>query len=172
MSRLPFYDRLAGLTAATARDLFRTATGLMQGWRGPAGRPDVLTQETVAKVPFFATLDPAAIADVAGTLRRIDVPRHSMLIRKGDVGDCMYFIADGEVEIELPADKRIHLGTGAFFGEMALVDDRPRSANVFTTRTSTLLVLDLADFRVLMARHPDLASIVNAEAKRRAQQNA
>lgn len=164
MSKLSLYARLIGLAAAAIR--------LMQPGRALAGRHDALTREAVAKVPLFSTLDAAAIADVAHTLRRIDVPRHSMLIRKGDTGDCMYFIADGEVEIELPDDKRVRLGTGAFFGEMALVDDRPRSANVFTSRASTLLVLDLADFRVLMARHPDLAAIVNAEAKRRAQQNA
>lgn len=169
MSKPPFHARLV---AAASHSLSLAATGLMQFWRVPAGGQDILTREAIAKVPFFATLDVAAIADVARTLRRIDVPRHSMLIRKGDVGDCMYFIVDGEVEIELPGNKRVHLGTGAFFGEMALVDDRPRSANVFTTRTSTLLVLDLANFRVLMARHPNLAAIVNAEAKRRAEQNA
>ncbi|OQW54594.1 MAG: cyclic nucleotide-binding protein [Proteobacteria bacterium SG_bin9] len=130
------------------------------------------TWETVTKVPFFSTLGSAAIADVANMLRRIEVPRRSMLIRKGQIGDCMYFIADGEVEIELPGDKRVQLGSGAFFGEMALFENRPRSANVVTTRTSTLLVLDLVEFRMLMARHPDLAQMIDAEAKRRAQQNA
>lgn len=130
------------------------------------------TWETVTKVPFFSTLGSAAIADVANMLRRIEVPRRTMLIRKGQIGDCMYFIADGEVEIELPGDKRVQLASGAFFGEMALFENRPRSANVVTTRTSTLLVLDLVEFRMLMARHPDLAQMIDAEAKRRTQQNA
>lgn len=132
----------------------------------------IRTWETVTKVPFFSTLGAAAIADVANMLRRIEVPRRSMVIRKGQIGDCMYFIADGEVEIELPGDKRVQLASGAFFGEMALFENRPRSANVVTTRTSTLLVLDLVEFRMLMARHPDLAQMIDAEAKRRAQQNA
>lgn len=124
------------------------------------------------RVPFLSALSAAAVTEIANALRRIDVSSNSLLIRKGEAGDCMYFIVDGEVEIELPGDKRVQLGPGAFFGEMALVDDRPRSANVLATRASTLLVLDAADFRVLMARHPDLATIISAEAKRRAQQNA
>lgn len=172
MSKLPLPARFADLAAAASRGLSLAVAGLTGLWRAPKGRHDALTLEAVGKVPFFSSLDAAAIADVAGALRRIEVPRHSMLIRKGEAGDCMYFIADGEVEIELPGDKRVHLGIGAFFGEMALIDDRPRSANVFTSRASTLLVLDRTDFRVLMARHPNLAAIVNAEARRRARQNA
>lgn len=158
---------------AAIRALSRTASGAMPLGPAPAVPSDALRiREAVIGVPFLSTLDIAAITDIASTLRRIDVPGHSMLIRKGEAGDCMYFLADGEVEIELPGDKRIRLGTGAFFGEMALIDNRPRSANVTTTRASTLLVLDLADFRTLMARHPDLARMIDAEAKRRAQQNA
>jgi len=94
-----------------------------------------------------------------------------MIIRKGAHGDCMYFIASGEVEVELSGGKKVALGEGAFFGEMALLGNNLRSANITTTRLSRLLVLDLVDFRLLMARHPDLAETIDAEAKRRAQEN-
>ena len=67
----------------------------------------------------------------------------------------MYFIAAGEVEVDLPG-KKVQLSEGAFFGEMALLGNNLRSANITTTRLSKLLVLDLVDFRLLMARHPDL----------------
>jgi len=128
------------------------------------------TRESVTKVPFFATLGPAAIADVTRMLRIMDVSAHTIIIRKGQVGDCMYFIAAGEVEVDLPG-KKVRLGQGAFFGEMALLGNNLRSANVTTTRMSQLLVLDLVDFRTLMARHPDLAATIDAEAKRRALEN-
>jgi len=65
----------------------------------------------------------------------------------------------------------VRLSEGAFFGEMALLGNNLRSANITTTRLSKLLVLDLVDFRLLMARHPDLASTIDAEAKRRALEN-
>ena len=82
----------------------------------------------------------------------------------------MYFIASGEVEVDLPG-KKVRLGEGAFFGEMALLGNNLRSANIGTTKLSTLLVLDLVDFRVLMARHPDLAQSIDEEAQRRAMEN-
>ncbi len=69
-----------------------------------------------------------------------------MIIRKGQAGDCMYFIAEGEVEVDLPG-KKVLLGEGAFFGEMALLGNNLRSADIAATRVSKLLVLDLVDFR-------------------------
>jgi voltage-gated potassium channel len=128
------------------------------------------TRESVTKVPFFSTLGPAAIADVTRMLRVMDVPARTIIVRKGQVGDCMYFIAAGEVEVVLPG-KKVRLGQGAFFGEMALLGNNLRSADVTTTRMSQLLVLDLVDFRTLMARHPELAKTIDAEAKRRALEN-
>jgi voltage-gated potassium channel len=128
------------------------------------------TRESVTKVPFFSTLGPAAIADVTLMLRVMDVPARTIIVRKGQVGDCMYFIAAGEVEVVLPG-KKVRLGQGAFFGEMALLGNNLRSADVTTTRMSQLLVLDLVDFRTLMARHPELAKTIDAEAKRRALEN-
>jgi voltage-gated potassium channel len=83
----------------------------------------------------------------------------------------MYFVASGEVEVDLPGNK-VRLGEGTFFGEMALLGNAVRSANITTTQVTRLLVLDLVDFRVLMARHPELAETIDAEAKRRAAENS
>jgi voltage-gated potassium channel len=130
----------------------------------------IKTWEYVSKVPFFSQLAPAAITDVTQMLRRLDLPPGITVIRRGAIGDCMYFIASGEVEVELP-DKRIRLGEGAFFGEMALLGDSIRTANVVTKQVSTLLVLDLVEFRMLMARHPELSKAIDAEATRRKMEN-
>jgi voltage-gated potassium channel len=130
----------------------------------------IKTWEYVSKVPFFGQLGPAAITDVTQMLRRLDLPPRITIIRKGTLGDCMYFIASGEVEVELP-DKRIRLGEGAFFGELALLGDSIRTANVVTKQVSTLLVLDLVEFRMLMARHPELSKAIDAEANRRKLEN-
>lgn len=165
---------VAAMVMISGLGVFGLWTGILAtGFAAETKRYNFLhTWETVSKVPFFNSLGAVAIADVTNMLRRIEVPRRTMIIRKGQVGDCMYFIADGEVEVELPNDKRIKLGSGAFFGEMALFENRPRSANVVTTQTSTLLVLDVVEFRMLMGQHPELAQTIDAEAKRRAQQNA
>ena len=144
---------------------------LATGFAAETRRDNFLrTWESVSKVPFFAALGPAAIADVTHMLRTIDLPARTTIIRKGQAGDCMYFISSGEVEVDLPG-KKVALGEGAFFGEMALLGNTLRSANITTTRLSKLLVLDLVDFRLLMARHPDLAQTIDNEAKRRELEN-
>jgi voltage-gated potassium channel len=152
--------------------VFGLWTGILAtGFAAETRRDNFLkTWESVSKVPFFAALGPAAIADVTHMLRTMDQPARTMIIRKGQAGDCMYFIAAGEVEVDLPG-KKVTLGDGAFFGEMALLGNNLRSANITTTRVSKLLVLDLVDFRLLMARHPDLAETIDAEARRRVLEN-
>jgi voltage-gated potassium channel len=130
----------------------------------------IQTWDLVSKVPFFQSLDPAAFTEITHMLRRVEVPARTAVIRRGRVGDCMYFIAEGEVQVDVgPAPVR--LGPGAFFGELALLGDLIRTANVSTTEVSTLLILDLADFRTLMAHHPELARAIDAEGKRRLGEN-
>ena len=60
---------------------------------------------------------------------------------------------------------------GAFFGELALLGDSVRTANVTTTIASTLLILDLADFRSLTANHADLRRAIDEEGQRRMREN-
>jgi voltage-gated potassium channel len=164
---------VAALVMICGLGVFGLWTGILAtGFAAETRRDNFLrTWESVSKVPFFATLGPAAIADVTNMLRTIDLPPRVTLMRKGQQGDCMYFIAAGEVEVDLPAGKKVRLGDGAFFGEMALLGNTLRSANITTTKLSKLLVLDLVDFRLLMARHPDLAQTIDTEAQRRAQEN-
>ena len=168
----PLGRLVAGFVMICGLGVFGLFTGILAtGFASETRRDNFLkTWESVSKVPFFADLGPSAIADVTHMLRTIDLPARSVIIRKGQQGDCMYFIASGEVEVDLPG-KKVQLGEGAFFGEMALLGNNLRSANISTTRVSKLLVLDLVDFRVLMARHPDLGETIDAEAKRRAQEN-
>jgi voltage-gated potassium channel len=130
----------------------------------------IQTWDLVSKVPFFQSLDPSAIAEITHMLRRLEVPANTPIIRRGKDGDCMYFIAHGEVQVDVKP-RPVYLGTGAFFGELALLGDAIRTANVFTTQSSTLLILDLADFRTFMAHHPELARVIDAEGKRRMSEN-
>jgi voltage-gated potassium channel len=168
----PLGRMVAALVMICGLGVFGLWTGILAtGFAAETRRDNFLkTWESVTNVPFFAALGPAAIADVTHMLRTMDLPARTMIIRKGQTGDCMYFLASGEVEVDLPG-KKIRLGEGAFFGEMALLGNNLRSANITTTRLSKLLVLDLVDFRLLMARHPDLAETIDAEARRRALEN-
>ncbi len=151
---------------------FGLSTGILAtGFAAETRRRNFIqTWDLVSKVPFFQSLDPSAITEITHMLRRLEVPERTAIIRRGKVGDCMYFIAAGEVQVDVtPAPVR--LGSGTFFGELALLGDTVRSANVTTTMPSTLLILDLADFRTLTASHPDLKRAIDAEGNRRMSEN-
>ena len=130
----------------------------------------IQTWDLVSKVPFFQSLDPSGITEITHMLRRLEVPERTAIIRRGKAGDCMYFIAGGEVQVDIKPTP-VRLGAGTFFGEFALLGDFVRTANVTTTMPSTLLILDLADFRALTAHHPDLKRAIDAEGQRRMSEN-
>src|SRR5512144_364225 len=116
------------------------------------------TWDLVADVPFFQSLGAAAIADIVRLLRPLDVATGTKLVRAGQPGDAMYFIVSGEARADV-APEPVFLGPGAFFGEMALLFGTPRSTTIVITRPSVLLVLDVADFRELAAKRPELARL-------------
>jgi voltage-gated potassium channel len=126
------------------------------------------TWDLIARVPYFKGLGAGTIAEVAQLLRPSDFAAGTVIMRRGEPGDCMYFIVSGEISIEL-RPKPVVLGPGDFFGEMALVTGDPRSATAVTRSHCELLHLDLADFRHLEARHPEVAMLIAAEARRRKQ---
>jgi voltage-gated potassium channel len=124
------------------------------------------TWELVAKVPFFHHIGASLIAEVARLLLPREFPAGAVIMRRGQAGDCMYFIIDGEVEIRLQAQE-LYLGPGQFFGEVALLTGAPRNATVVAAQACTLLSLDIVDFHELLARHPELARIIHEEAQQR-----
>ncbi|MGH6662423.1 MAG: cyclic nucleotide-gated ion channel [Rhodospirillales bacterium] len=122
--------------------------------------------DLITKVPFFRDLGAATIADIAQILKPQAVEKGRTIIRRGDPGDCMFFIISGEVEVRLVPEPQ-RLGTGGFFGEIALITGEPRSATAVATKETQLLALDIADFRQLTARRPELAQVVTEEGLRR-----
>ena len=88
------------------------------------------------------------------------------IVRKGDRGDAVFFIASGAVDVALPQG-HVPLGTGDVFGEMALITGEPRQADVRSQTYSRLLVLRRVDFDRLMRANPDLGAKFNAIADSR-----
>ncbi|MBM3578069.1 MAG: cyclic nucleotide-binding domain-containing protein [Alphaproteobacteria bacterium] len=131
-------------------------------------REFVVTWTMVASVPLFRALNASAIAEIMRYLRAQSIPRGALIVRKGDPAHSMYFIAEGEVEVELPHEN-VRLGEGQFFGEMAVLQKTSRSADVRATAPTKLLVLDAYDLQTLTNRNPEVGNSIREVAQSRSE---
>lgn len=129
-------------------------------------REFVVTWGMLARVPLFASLNASEIAELMQYLRAQTVPEETLIVRRGDPARCMYFIAGGAVEIE-EHGASIRLDEGQFFGEVSLLRNTQRSANVRALQPTKLLLLDAADVRALMERNPEIRDSIEAVAAQR-----
>jgi voltage-gated potassium channel len=159
---------IAGLVMISGVGVFGLLTGILATGFVEENRRNAFVQNwnLVRTVPFFRNLEPSALIEIARMLRSWEVSEGTTVVRRGREGDCMYFIASGEVEVDVTPPVR--LGPGSFFGELALLGSGLRNATVTTILPSTLLILEAADFRTFMAHHPTLSMEIEAEADRRA----
>jgi CRP-like cAMP-binding protein len=123
--------------------------------------------ELLRRMPFFEDFDAARRAHLAAVSRVCLFPEGAEIIREGaeilDYDDGCYLLIDGAVEVRRDStdgtDGRLlaRLGPGEFFGEMALLDNEPRSASVFAVAETLCLVLSRWDFHRQLYGDPDLA---------------
>ncbi|HYE51276.1 MAG TPA: cation:proton antiporter [Azospirillaceae bacterium] len=120
------------------------------------------TRDLLGRVSLFQGLPADRLAQLARLAKpRLAVPGE-LLVRRGERGDAMYFISSGAVAVRVPGlEQPIRLGTGDFFGEMALVLDQPRNADVEALGYCRLLVLDRRDFRRLYQADPNLRTHID-----------
>jgi voltage-gated potassium channel len=159
---------LSGIVMVGGILIFALWTGIIvNGYGEELRRREFLrTWELVARVPFFHNIGASLIAEVARLLRPRDYPAGTVIMRRGEVGDCMFFVVEGEVEIQLQSGP-LYLGADQFFGELALLTGDPRNATVVAVHSCTMLALDIVDFHELLARQPELARVIREEARKR-----
>jgi voltage-gated potassium channel len=159
---------VAGVTIFLGLVMIALPVGIIaNGFAEEVHRRDfVVTWGMVARVPLFADLKASEIADIMRLLRAQQVEPGGAIARRGDPAHSMYFIAAGEVDIELPKE-RVRLGVGHFFGEIAVLRRAHRSANVTAVSRTSLLVLDAQDLHALMERDSRIASHVQDVARSR-----
>jgi len=158
---------VAGLVMVCGIAVLALFAGILaSGFAAEIRRRDFLAAwDMVARIPFLRDLGAATIAEVARLLRPQEVSAGSVVMRRGQPGDCMFFIVSGRLEVQV--EPPVTLGNGDFVGEMALITGEPRTATVTARQDSELLALDLADFRDLAGRHPELANAIEMEAAKR-----
>jgi|SRR6185437_6886347 len=122
----------------------------------------VITPGSLRRIKILADLNDAQLSHLSDFLELQHVPQWSTVVRKGDPGDAMYFIMEGELRARLMVSDRETIlstfGPGDFFGEMALFDHGARSADVLANVDSTLLRLSSVAFERLAKEAPSLAT--------------
>ena len=116
----------------------------------------------LAGVPFFAGLDPADLSLIAAAAREESFAPGATIFSEGDPADRLYIILQGTVEVwkdygEEQRDLLASHGVGHLFGEMAVVDDLPRSAAVVAHDSVRLLSVSRDDFRGIVASNGAIA---------------
>jgi len=114
------------------------------------------------RIPFLAALPPDDLAWLADRVRRRKFARGDLIFQKDDPGQSLFIIESGSVRIYVPGTQGADLtlavmGPGDFFGDMSLLDGRPRSASAAAAADSVLLSLERSEFTSVMRSRPDAA---------------
>ena len=117
--------------------------------------------ELIRSVPLFAHCTKKELTAIASVADIVDVPAGQDLVKEGDpLAREFMVIVDGAADVRRRGRRIATLGSGDFFGEMALLAHGPRSATVTSTQPSELLVVTPAAFHALLERLPSLQSRV------------
>lgn len=130
------------------------------------------TVEFLATVPLFHDIELDELTRFGELVLEKTYPKTSVIVFEDDPGDAFFIVREGRVKVVLVSDdgREIilgQLGPGEHFGELALIDNRPRSAHVVATEDSTLLVLRREDFRRRVEANPKVAWALLIELSRR-----
>src|SRR5437016_7040935 len=121
-----------------------------------------MTLEAIVSVPLFGSLDDEAAGDLRNLLSVHEVPHGAALFRAGDQGDAMYLIESGRVRITISDDDQkeivlAELAQGDFFGEMAIIDGKQRSADAIVSEAARLAILSRDNFLRFIRNNPLVA---------------
>ncbi len=132
----------------------------------------VPSSDFLKAIPLFRHLGEEELRALAGLLRERVLAKGTVIVTQGDPGDTLFLIADGQVKVAVFGEDGREvilsvLSEGGFFGEMALLDDEPRSAHVIAMMDASLWQLRRDDFRSRLRASPDLAIAMLRELSRR-----
>jgi CRP-like cAMP-binding protein len=121
----------------------------------------------IGSVPFFAGLDQKKLKSIAGQGKELSYKPGDSIVSEGTTGVGFYLILDGKAEVRKGGKVIATLGRGQFFGEMALIDELPRSADVVAVTPSRCWAITSWAFAGLMKTNPDIAILMLKEMVKR-----
>ena len=128
-----------------------------------------MIDSALARVPLFSRLEPTERAMLASRLRPLHYERDECIVKQGGSADTLYLIGSGQVRVVHGELGLVLLGEGDFFGEIALLSDRPYPIEVRATTPTDLLALLRTELEQLLSQHPTLATQFQASLEQRQQ---
>jgi CRP-like cAMP-binding protein len=123
--------------------------------------------EHLKRVPLFAKLRGRELERLGQLADEVEVGLDKTLTEQGETGYEFFIVMDGRVSVIEDRRPVAHLGPGDFFGEIALIEERPRTATVRTDGITRLLVINHREFHALMDEFPAIrGAILEALAER------
>ncbi|HET8570217.1 MAG TPA: cyclic nucleotide-binding domain-containing protein [Candidatus Limnocylindria bacterium] len=113
--------------------------------------------ELLRKVPLFGSCTDQQLRFIASRVEDVDVPAGRELCREGESGGEFFVLVSGAAEVKRGGRTVDRLGAGDFFGEISLLDHRPRSATVTTAEPSRVLALSHTQFRDVLHQEAGIA---------------
>jgi len=142
----------AGLPAAVAQGSVRSPS-------------DIAT--LLGKAPIFSGLTDRQLKSLAKTAKVVSFPVDARVVKQGEPGIGLYLLLTGEAEVRQGGRALARLGPGQFFGEMTLLDEQPRSADVVAVRPCECAVLSRWEFWGFAKGEPEVMQAVLREMARR-----
>jgi CRP/FNR family transcriptional regulator, cyclic AMP receptor protein len=125
------------------------------------------TEELLARVPLFKDLSKKHLRQVRNLATQIEVSPGRELTREGATGHEFVVVLEGEVEIRRGDEVVATCGAGDYVGEIALIDERPRTATVIATSPAVVDVIGQREFAELLAQEPEIAERIRSTAAQR-----
>jgi CRP-like cAMP-binding protein len=123
--------------------------------------------DALGRCPFFADLSRGELRELAKVTEDMEVEEGKSLTREGAAGSEFFVIVDGEVAVTKDGSEIRTMGGGDFFGEISLLEDRPRTATVTAKTPLRFFVLTRQNFRTLLAKQPELEEKVTGALRER-----
>lgn len=113
--------------------------------------------DRLRRVPLFAGCTDKQLQFIAGRVEELDLPAGMVLCREGASGGDFFVLLSGSADVSVKGAKVKSLGPGDFFGEIALLDNGPRSATVTVREPARALVLGPSQFRDVLHQNAEIA---------------
>jgi CRP/FNR family cyclic AMP-dependent transcriptional regulator len=117
-------------------------------------------EELLQGVALFEGVGPESRAAIAALATEVEFPAGRPIARQGEIGSGFFLILAGAVHVVRDGEVLAHLGAGDFFGELSVLDQKPRLASVVTDEPTSCLAISTWDFEKLLKEEPGLALAV------------